>query len=338
MSLFRIGVRGTGIQPYVLGALLARWCRGPTTRVLLNPCPDSIGDQPLLLRPAFHRFHAEIDLTSEDLDNIGCHVATATQIDGDVSLPFERYGLPRDGVEFHQHWLRGRMLGEETDISEYSPSFALARVPQEISCRQAERIPFDTGLSAHAMRYSELLEHRFVQMGGILDGETSEADCELMFDCSEEHSASRWSGRTIAVACPSRIPGMAPHAALDAGRRWLGLSARPGESATEESEFNRLSTAEAERIGDMKELVFSTDPAASTRPGLARKIAVFKACGRIPLEDYEVFAHHEWLAALLSRGFKPARHDRLADVMAPDALLNWLAELRRKLQPSGMTA
>lgn len=338
MSAFRILVRGTGVQPAIIAVLLARWCKGPDTIVTLDFDKEAVAGGLALLRPSVYRFHREIGLSPADLDRVGGVAATLTQAAPDIALPFEPFGLPRNGVDFHQHWLRSRALGKVSGIAAYSPSFALARLSLAIDCRQAERMPYSTGIMVDAARYSGLLADCLFNFGGERSDGGAQAAADLTIDCSEVQRVSCWKGDTIKVASSGRIPGMEAHVALEAARRWLALTAKPGESAAEEREFNRLCEAETDRIRDMEDLVHSPDPATTARPALARKIAVFSACGRVPLEDYEVFAQHEWIAALLARGFQPARHDRLADVLPEAELLSWLAELRRNLEPRGEAA
>ena len=331
-------IRGRGVEPFIVGALIARWCRGGGTRITVAAQLETAVGQPGLLRPSFHRFHAEIGLAPGDLDRAGAVAAPLTHCSAGIVLPFEPFGLVRNGVEFHQHWLRARNIGEPSDLSAYSPSFAMARFTRGMSCKDAMQMPFETGLLVDPSRYAALLEARLLAYGGTVEVADTDSDADLIFDCSPGDSAVRWTGNRIAIGSPYSIPGVAFHVCLEGARRWLALSAKTDESEAEEREFNRLSRAEADRIADMEDLLFAADPASTTRPALARKIAVFNACGRIPNEDYEVFAQHEWLAALLARGFLPARHDRLADAMPEGDLLDWLAMLRRKLAPQGMAA
>ena len=338
MSALRISVRGTGIQPHIVGAMIARWCHGPSTTISIDCELPPRAEQAVLLRPSFHRFHAEIGVSPADLDCIGSVPAHTTTVPDRIALPVSPYGLGRSGVDFHQHWLRGRSLGELADLSEYSPSLALGKLSRDMTCRQAQQIPFETGLSVDAQRYAELLLGRAVQLGGRTGNGSGGETADLVFDCRSDVSSSQWAGNVITIGSRSRIPGMASHMALEAGRRWLALFAKPEESGPEEREFNRLCDAEASHLADMEELIFSEDPASTSRPALARKIAVFSACGRIPMEDYEIFAQHEWLTALLARGFEPARHERLAEVMPQTELLQWLADLRRNLAPRGVPA
>lgn len=336
MSVLRIVVRGTGAEAFILAAYLARWAQGDRAAIFVDASPETGQERALLLRPSFHRFHAEIGLSAAALDRISGVAVPVTQAADDIALPFEPLGLVRNGVEFHHHWMRARTLGEQSDLAAYSPSFALARHMPVISCQHADRMPFQTGVRVDAARYAELLQQRFVALGGKVG--VSAAGPDLIFDCSAEYRVSKWKGGVIEVARRTYIDGMTSHTCLEAGRRWLALAAKPGTSSAEEREFNRLGLAEADRIADMEDLLENADPVASTRPALARKIAVFGACGRIPTEDYEVFAPPEWLAALLAKGIMPARYDRLADILPERELFDWLAALRRKLAPQGMTA
>lgn len=343
MSGLTIKIVGPRLRACTVGALLARHCvpSGASVAILADAEPRHGAHE--LLRPTFHRFHAEVGITAADLDRIGVRPVTTTRvagcgIAGEVSLPFGPFGFPRDGADFHQHWLRSKSLGSPHDISAYSPSLMLSRLAGSMSCEQTESLPVETGMIGKADAYTDLLKARAEALGATFAQPGPENPADLIFDCGELDAPSQWQAGRITVANPSRIPGTGLHACLQAVNRWLAFSARPGTSTAEAREFNRLSGAEAERIADMVELLFAADPASSPRQALRRKIDVFEACGRIPSEDYEVFASHEWLAALLARGFYPARHDRLADALPQGELLDWLERMRRQLAPRGKAA
>ncbi|QYJ07737.1 tryptophan 7-halogenase [Qipengyuania flava] len=337
MKPFRIRVTGLGAMPMVVGAELARRLAGAGAEVTIAASRVEDPAQVVLLRPEFHRFHAEIGLDAAALDAIGARAAFATEIEG-VQLPFDGYGPARGGAEFHQHWLRAQSLGMPDRIERFSPALMLASRGSTLSVSQAQRMPIASGICAAHGRYADLMRERAQALGARLEDASQAVSPDITFACQVQPGLTRWEGETVNLACGYQIPGLAFRSALLGAQRWLSLAAGPDSSPPEQREFNRLSQAEAERIADMEALLFDTDYAGSDRPALRRKIDVFSACGRVPQEDYEVFALHEWLAALLARGFMPRRHDRLADAVPESELMTWLDQLKSQLSTPGIAA
>lgn len=337
MKPLRIRVTGPGAMPMVVGAELARRLAGGSVEITIEASGVDNPARVVLLRPEFHRFHAEIGLAPAALDAIGARAAFATEIQ-DLQLPFDGYAMARGGAEFHQHWLRARSLGRPEGIERFSPALMLAKRGGTLSVTQAQRIPTASGICTEHGRYSELVKKRAQALGARFEDASHSVSPDISFVCQAQPGPTRWGGETVTLAGGYRIPGLAFRSALLGAQRWLSLAAGPNSSPPEQREFNRLSRAEAERIADMEALLFDTDPAGSDRPALRRKIDVFSACGRVPQEDYEVFALHEWLAALLARGFTPRRHDRLADAVPETELMTWLDQLKNQLSAPGIAA
>ena len=337
MTSLRIRVSGPGAFALVAGTALAHRLEGGGGHISIAATEGFDPAQIVLLRPEFHRFHAAIGMDTAALAQSGARPVFATDI-GSVSLPFTPHGSPRGGAEFHQHWLRSRTLGRSEAIGAFSPSQALDGRSGAVSLATAERLPAEHGIAIAHGAYAELLRARANALGAVLEAAGDERSADLTFECTPTDRAPCWDGAKVALAGAYRVPGMALCSALVGAQRWLSLAARPDESAAEQREFNRLSAAEAERIADMEALLLDDDPSATERPALARKITVFTACGRIPAEDYEVFAPQEWLAALLARGFYPRRHDRLADALPEGELMTWLDRIKQEVASLGDAA
>lgn len=337
MTSLRIRVSGPGAFALVAGTALAHRLEGGGGHISIAATEGFDPAQIVLLRPEFHRFHAAIGMDTAALAQSGARPVFATDI-GSVSLPFTPHGSPRGGAEFHQHWLRSRTLGRTEAIGAFSPSQALDGRSGAVSLATAERLPAEHGIAIAHGAYAELLRARANALGAVLEAAGDERSADLTFECTPTDRAPCWDGAKVALAGAYRVPGMALRSALVGAQRWLSLAARPDESAAEQREFNRLSAAEAERIADMEALLLDDDPSATERPALARKITVFTACGRIPAEDYEVFAPQEWLAALLARGFYPRRHDRLADALPEGELMTWLDRIKQEVASLGDAA
>lgn len=170
MSGMSIMVVGPGLRACIVGALLARRCAqsGARVAILADPEPEHGADE--LLRPSFHRFHAEVGITAADLDRLGARPVTTTRVAGngdarEMALPFAPFGLPRDGADFHQHWLRAKSIGSPHDIAAYSPSFWFAQFAGSMTCKQAEKLPIQTGFLVGAHAYTELLKARAAMLG-----------------------------------------------------------------------------------------------------------------------------------------------------------------------------
>jgi tryptophan halogenase len=109
---------------------------------------------------------------------------------------------------------------------------------------------------------------------------------------------------------------------------------------TDVDEYNRQTALEFERVRDFLLLHYvavERDDAPFWRdcraipptPELARKLALFRASGRIHREADELFAELSWLQVLLGQGIEPQAYHRMADRITPAELEEFLANLRR---------
>jgi tryptophan halogenase len=108
------------------------------------------------------------------------------------------------------------------------------------------------------------------------------------------------------------------------------------------AEFNRLFEVHYDRTRDFLVLHYT----ANAREGeplwdhvrnmqlpdsLAHKIELFRASGRAPDYKLGLFSRDSWLAVLIGQGILPQAHDRLADRLPLDEVVDRLADLRQRI-------
>ena len=368
MSGETILVRGPGTKVALIGALLARrWLgsgagSGVGSGRKLVLAPSSAGepaDPHILARPDHMRFHAEIGLPLEALIKSGTAQSVLAprlpSASGPISVPFAPIAAPHEGVEFHHFWLRHRAIAgdEASDLFDFSPAIALDHGSGMGADGGAPRwdavlkggLAF--GLRLERGRYAGALLQLAQRAGAVVDAgkagdQAPDEHGDLVIECGsirpggcDQVEAGMWSHGRLNLPCTSALPGAEWQVCVNAARRFVGLSAPLANSANEQREYTRLAQQEAQRIADMDALLHESDPTAShtlasTHPALARKLALFAACGRVPTEDFEVFTPPEWLAALWGRGVRPRRYDRMANRMPQQQLIEWLASLKRQ--------
>ena len=339
---------------------------GAGSRRTLVLAPTNAGepaDRHIVARPDHMRFHAEIGLPLEALIKSGTAQPVLaprfSSASGPISVPFAPVAAPHEGVEFHHFWLRHRAIAgdEASDLFDLSPAIALdhsvgAGAPRWDAVLKGG-LAF--GLRLERGRYAGALLQLAQRAGALVDAgkagdhapdEHGDLAGDLVIECGPERSgggaqaeAGAWSNGRLTLPCTlpctSTLPGAEWQVCVNAARRFVGLSAPLANSANEQREYTRLAQQEAQRIADMDALLQESDPLAShtfasTHPALARKLALFAACGRIPTEDFEVFTPLEWLAAMWGRGVRPRRYDRMANRMPQQQLIEWLASLKRQ--------
>jgi tryptophan halogenase len=124
--------------------------------------------------------------------------------------------------------------------------------------------------------------------------------------------------------------------------RFLSLmptSTEPDPSA--EAEFNRLSIAEYEQCRDFIILHYAANQrdepfwrdcrAAGVPAGLAHRIELFRARGKVAREDGHLFTDASWIAVMLGQRIMPAHWDPLADTLPLAELQTRATELRESL-------
>ncbi|MEP9357703.1 tryptophan halogenase family protein [Sphingomonas sp. KR3-1] len=108
------------------------------------------------------------------------------------------------------------------------------------------------------------------------------------------------------------------------------------------AEFNRLFEVHYDRTRDFLVLHYTANARhgeplwdhvrTMTLPdSLAHKIALFRASGRAPDYTLGLFSRDSWLAVLIGQGVLPQAHDRLADRLPLDEVVERLADLRQRI-------
>lgn len=316
MSGARILVRGPAMRCAIVAVLLSRQWAGLGREIVVDA--DWGGESgEVLLRPGYARFDQEIGFDPEGLPKMrpafAYDVACGEQR---ISLPFSLFGMANGGVAFHHFWLRAQSLGETIPLAGYSLALQYHFAGSAPDNALLARLPLEHGIWVAREAYVRSL----LGSAQVHEAKVS-GDCDLIIDCGAQEV--RWNGDTIAVYVDTTLPGIEWLASANAARRIAKLAARPRDTGPARREYIRLASQEAARIADMETLLLGGSPS----PALGRKIAVFEACGRIPMEDFEIFTQPEWLAALWAKGHRPARHDRLADAMPEADLKRWLGAL-----------
>lgn len=333
MIVERICVVGPKHRVAIIGAILARRWASAGRELLLVPTGKANGQEDIIVRPDHVKFHAELGLTSDALvqsaSAVPVFAVAAKSAAGGIALPFSPFGMTRSGIEFHHFWLRACKAKQQPDLTEFSLALALEGAVVRPNLAALDQLPLQYGFSMNQARYSALLLEAATSHGARIGSEPEAAD--LTIDCGSDGSEPGWSSEWLTIAGGSDIPGLEWQVCVNAARRLLGFMPRLSDCANERREYTRLAGEEAERIADMRALLTDRDPQATARPALKRKIDVFTACGRIPTEDFEVFGQPEWLAALLGRGIRPRRFDRMAMAMPEQDLLQWLAALQSQI-------
>ncbi len=335
MSEERILVEGPALRTGVVGAYLAKNWLGAGRSLAIVPDTGAASSEPFLTRSNVQRFHAELGLPMEQVTKqCGGSLALSTSVqttDGPAHLPFSPVGLARNGVDFHHFWRRARGVSDQPELMSFSLSLELERADRTPQLAQIAQLPIEFGLRLDRRAYSQTLLSFAKQNGAEVLADADGHSADLVVDCGDTDAGPIWRDGTLRIGPISDIPGMEWHVVSSAALRLSSLMAPLNDCAAEQREWTRLAEAERERILDMEELLVLSDPTTTERPALKRKLDVFAACGKIPTEDYEVFAPPEWLAAVWARGFRPRRYDRMADLLPEVDLIGWLSQLHSQI-------
>ncbi len=119
-------------------------------------------------------------------------------------------------------------------------------------------------------------------------------------------------------------------------------SAQPSDA--ERAAFNDDAAAEIERIRDFiilhywangrDELFWAERRAEPLPDGLAQRIALFRAGGRIDRSERDLFTELAWQQVLIGQGIMPAHHHPLADQLSAVQLSEFLAMTRKSVASS----
>jgi tryptophan halogenase len=116
-------------------------------------------------------------------------------------------------------------------------------------------------------------------------------------------------------------------------QRLINLWPGRGFTAAEIAHYNRLMTADYERIRDFIVLHYNATQRDDTEfwryvgnmeipDTLASKLDIFRANGRVIPAPDDLFAPHSWLAVMLGQGISPRSYDALVDRVPEDALIH----------------
>lgn len=340
MTAERIFVVGPPVRAAIFGAYLAaRWLRpGRCLEIAVEGESECSSD--FLTRPNVHHFHHELGLPIEQfMRQCGGTLAFSTPVEtalGVVRLPFTQFGVPRAGVGFHHYLMRADNLSDQPDLNQFSLSLELEQAGSDQTLSQLAKLPIEFGLTVNREAYAKtLLSFAATNGAKVVHGEADPGNVDLVVDCRVSDALPTWSAQAMTTGAVGAFAGIEWHVMSSAVKRLVNLAAPLADCLPEQAEWTRLARAEQERIADMEELLMADDLDVVARSTLQRKLDVFSACGRIPIEDYEVFAAPEWIAAFRARGVNPARYDRMADALPRAELLSWIAQL--KVQISGLT-
>ncbi|WP_379551463.1 tryptophan 7-halogenase [Qipengyuania sp. DGS5-3] len=328
-------ITGDPMRAGMVGAMIARYCGGENCVIVPQDRSVVNANRAVLMRPDYLRFHAELQIDPAQISRLDdarpVYAYRPIEARAAPLIPFSPFGQSAQGVEFHQLWLRADEVKTQPPLETFSTAIALA---DRDAAEPARQLNLASGIECSRVSYAQLLLGQARRLGARVESELDSRHSDIVIDCdaSEEAGAVAWDENRITVAPAAILAGEEWQAVLNAARRIVAMVASPADALAERQEFNRLSTASAERMADFRALVTEEDPRKSERPALQRKIEVFEACGRIPTEDYEVFAPFEWLAALWAQGIRPHRHERLAERMPEADLLNWMGNAYAQAQ------
>lgn len=326
-------VVGDPMRAGMMGAAIARYCGGENCVIVPQGGEDDADT--ILMRSDHLRFHAELQIDPAEIERLNGarRVYAYHPIAGEAAplIPFSSFGLSAHGVDFHQLWLRADEIKAQPPLEAFCAAIAFTDNDAADRARQPD-LAF--GVECSRSLYAQLLLGHAQRLGARVESEVPSQPSDLVIDCraSGHDGGVTWEANRISIDPTSVLAGEEWQSVVNAVRRLVAMVAHPAGAQAEQREFNRLSAAQAERMTDFRVLLTEADPRALERPALQRKIEVFEACGRIPTEDYEVFAPFEWLAALWAREIRPHRHERLADRMPEADLLNWMANAYAQAQ------
>jgi tryptophan halogenase len=154
-----------------------------------------------------------------------------------------------------------------------------------------------------------------------------------------------WSGNCVWIPGHTLDPlePMRLHLVQTAVTRLLTTFPDRGFNPADADEYNRLTSAEYQRILDFLVLRYWTvtrddSPfwahcrAMAAPETLQHKVDLFRSSGRVSLFDDEHFGEESWVSVLLGQGVLPRTHDPLADVTDDDELRSGLVRMQRVIE------
>lgn len=359
-AIRNIVIVGAGVRAWLPAAYLAARFPDRACQIIIASSDDDVEETDILARPDSRRLHQVLQLTEQELvaqaqARPALLSAVSTKSGQVVSLPFGAYGVDRGGTQFYQYWRRAALAGQAAPIERYNLAFQLAAARTFMPKPPGGFPSFDYGYTLSRSGYGNLLK-RYALNAGVVDGgcflsadvladvqrmssvcaSNLKIDCDMVLDATATARVAAligareagWAGNCLALTEPSTMAGMELHTLQTAMERLIALLPGRDFAACETAEYDRLLRAEHSRISDMAALLLDGEKSAA----LQRKINVFSARGRIPVEDHEVFTKPEWQAALMACVDQPQIYDRLADRVSLEDTVVWLDDLERAIQ------
>jgi tryptophan halogenase len=130
--------------------------------------------------------------------------------------------------------------------------------------------------------------------------------------------------------------------------RLLRLFPASPHATAEATEYNRATVEELDRLRDWLILPYKLNGRRgqpfwdqvrymAVPDALARKIALYRSRGRVPLLDGDIFDEAEWAAAFDALGVRPARYDARADALPLDRIRQHFASIRKIMLDAAAT-
>ena len=316
-------MRGEGVHARMVAIMLAQALEPHGCKVAVSGLDEEAwGCRSVMLGPTTHRTLSNLGVPLEQLFQAGATLNFRWSLRG-MTILVSPFGRARGGAEFHHHLHRVKGELSYADMLAYNPAHLVAESMAKSGLLQRPPVPF--GLIMERTVFCRLLD-TVMQAQGIAVAGNADVRSDVTFTVLGDGSAE-WDEDQITVPTTGAFPELGLYRCIKSVDRFLSLLTGLEEAAPQRREFNRLSQAEDERISDFAALLVND----FNRPAVARKVQMFRACGRIPVEDYEVIPPHYWLSVLLQMGIVPRDYDRLADRFPLDDTRTWLAELRAQI-------
>ena len=356
-ALKRIVIIGDGLRAALPAAYLAARCGASGSQIQVIPsCEGAIDTGMVSARPNIRHLHQLLKIPEvQILGPAQGQRAYAMDVNlgrSGLITPFGAYGRAHKGAAFSHLHTRLSQLQSVPDLQHYNINLRLHAL--------GAKAPFlpkaDFGYVFPRPVYAALLRHHAQAKGAVFmnssfvsvnkKGSSDYIESvktthgNIISDCvidvtlsgkADQVKPAAWHGNCLHINLDDDWPGIELYRLQAAMERLSDFMPDQSFNTHELAEYNRLAQLEGERISDMRAFVTKGLMAGEARTTLQRKIDLFLARGRIPLEDYEVFTAPEWRAAFMSQGLKPKYYDRLADVLSESELRNYVTLLDKDI-------
>ncbi len=285
-----------------------------------------------------------------------------------IILPFGQYGIDREGAEFQHYWKKLSRTDPVKPLAQFNLAIQLELSGGFLPKAPPHMPNFDYGYTISKSGYEKLMqniakggsvESKYASADNItvqisakkivsLQAGSENIITDFYIDMSKNGDALHqklckqsdltdqsedWIGNCLTIPRHdhkiSHDLGICVEQIQTAMERLITLWPDKNFADIELHEFNRLSSAQKERVDDFIALLTHQRKAGTKRASLQRKIDVYEARGRVPIEDHEVFTKPEWIAALDAAGVTAQTYDRLADRITQHDLGNWLQKMHK---------